>query len=163
MQQEVTIKTETTGDDDMTGKITFVSPVPGVAATTNTDNSAQSTNATASNDYPIEITIDNPSDRLRIGMTAKVTIIESQVKDALTLPDNAVQTDTDGNYYVEVVTDEEAGTTQQINVTYGLKTDYYVQVEGEGLSEGMNVIVNDDSTYSDTTDTDGITDTTMEY
>lgn len=141
--QAAVIKTETTGDQDMTGKLTFVSPVPRAAtaaATTTAADAAATVTATsnAGGDYPVEASIDHPSERLRIGMTAKLTIVEKEVRNALTVSDSSVRTDAAGNHFVEVQKDD--GSAGKIPVTYGLKTDYYVQIIGKGLREGMKVI-----------------------
>jgi multidrug efflux pump subunit AcrA (membrane-fusion protein) len=154
---KVTIKTDTTGDELMDGILTFVSPVP--KATTASSSTNESAGASASTDYPIEVTITNPSDRLRIGMTAKLTIIQQEVTDALTVSESSVQIDDNGQPYVEVVTGTDADgnqTTQNISVSYGLKTDYYVQIIGDGISEGMEVkmpdLMTDTGSYEDTGD-----------
>lgn len=155
-----TIKTETTGDQDMSGKITFVSPTPKSASTTSTTTTDSTTNASNNNstgsDYPIEVTIDNPSNRLRIGMTAKLTIVEQEAKGALTVSDSAVQTDEKGNTFVEVQTGNDGSnqaSTKKIPVKYGLKTDYYVQITGDGIKEGMQVVIPSQQTGTDTTQT----------
>ncbi|WP_036608281.1 efflux RND transporter periplasmic adaptor subunit [Oribacterium sp. P6A1] len=80
---KASISTKTTGDTEMTGEVTFVSPIPGV---TNNSKDSTSTTKTSSNNYPIEVTIQDPSDRLRIGMTAKIKIIENEAKDVLAVP-----------------------------------------------------------------------------
>ncbi len=137
------IHTDTTGDDDMDGKITFISPVPTQAAATADTATASAT--ASSGEYPVEVTINNPSERLRFGMSAKVTLILDEVKDALTVSESAVQEDENGDTYVEVFNgmDEETNEikTERIPVTYGLKTDYYVQIVGDGITEGMQVMV----------------------
>ena len=140
------MKTETTGDEIMTGKLSFVSPVP--AAVVQTKDDAGSSSSSASTDYPIEVSIDNPSERLRIGMSVKLTIIENEVKDALALPNSAISEDENGNSYVEVYADNSASSnskdgtaeTKKIFVNVGLKTDYYTEVRSDELSEGMQVI-----------------------
>ncbi len=157
-----TIKTDTTGDEEMTGQLTFVSPTPKSATVTNTSSTETTTNSQTTGDtsgnYPIEVTINNPSDRLRIGMTAKLTIIEQEEKDALTVPDSCVQQDADGSYYVELAEDADGDgyadstDTKKIKVTYGIKTDYYVSISGKGLEEGMYVVEPTDSSMDDSAD-----------
>ena len=48
-----------------------------------------------------------------------------------------VETDADGNSYVTVVDDD--GNETKLEVTLGLESDYYVEIKGEGLKEGMTV------------------------
>ena len=40
---------------------------------------------------------------------------------------------------------------ERITVTYGVKTDYYVEIKGDGLEEGMSVVV---PTYDEFMETD---------
>ncbi|MCR5641695.1 MAG: HlyD family efflux transporter periplasmic adaptor subunit [Lachnospiraceae bacterium] len=147
MDMKSTITTDTTGKEEMKGSVTFVSPTPAaqasVTAVENNAAAATSTNIT----YPIEVTINNPSERLRIGMNAKVKIEMATAKNVLTVPASAVQQEEDGSYYVEVATDDNgdgfADTEEftKLVVTQGLVTDYYVEVSGKGLSEGMFVVI----------------------
>ena len=140
------VTTDTTGTEEMTGKVTFVSPTPVAQASQTAEGQAAAATA-ANNGYPIEITIDNPSDRLRIGMNAKVTIIIDTRKDALAIPSGALQQEEDGSYYVEVAQDADGNGIadsedfEKIPVTQGLVTDYYVEVTGKDLKEGMFVVI----------------------
>lgn len=138
-----TITTDTTGSQKMTGSITFVSPTPAAQASA----TAEGATATTATGYPIEVTIDNPSDRLRIGMNAKLNIVVNTAKNALSVPSAAIQQDEDGSYYVEVaqdadnngVADSEEFT--KVMVQQGLVTDYYVQITGEGIDENTFVVI----------------------
>ena len=132
----VNIKTDSMGDETLTGKVTFVSPIPGNSQASSSQASGVSTTG---NDYPIEVSIDTPGDRLRIGMTAKITIIESEQDNALVVPDNVVQTAEDGTKYVELVNADQS--TDKVIVTYGVKTDYYVEIKSDKLKEGMTLMV----------------------
>ena len=144
----VKVKTDSVGDEEMEGSLTFVSPIPG-SASGQQDSSSQSGSGTGS-DYPIEVSIKKGfEDRLRIGMTAKITILEQESKNALTVPDNCVQTAEDGSLFVEKALYDENGnvmaTGERITVTYGIKTDYYVEIKGGGLEEGMEILVPSES------------------
>ncbi|WP_029319070.1 HlyD family efflux transporter periplasmic adaptor subunit [Butyrivibrio sp. AE3004] len=145
----VKIKTDSMGDELLEGTVSFVSPIPGGEASGTEQSSGT---ASSSNDYPIEVSIKNKTDRLRIGMTAKITIVQQEKKDALVVPDSVIQQSDDGKNYIEVVTgesttEENAGgenpvpKTEKIDVTYGIKTDYYVEINGKGIKEGMKVVI----------------------
>lgn len=129
------IKTATTGEEQMQGELTFISPTPKVVAG---ENGAASSNG----DYEVEVAIKNPSDRLRIGMNAKLTIVLQEKKGVLTVPGNCVKQNENGENYITVAEGEgENYKVQDIVVEYGLKTDYYVEITGEGLKENMQVLV----------------------
>ena len=150
---KVNIKTDSV-EEEMDGTLSFVSPIP--QGTTSSAGQEQVSSATSS-DYPIEVSIKGGmEDRLRIGMTAKITILEEESDGTLSVPDTCVQMAEDGSYYVEKAGTDENGnpisTGEHITVTYGVKTDYYVEIKGDGLEEGMNVIVpsSDDFMMTDT-------------
>ena len=146
-----TVTTDTTGTQEMKGKVTFVSPTP---AETSATASTAATTTTASAGYPIEISLEDASERLRIGMNAKVTIEIASAKNVLSIPSNAIQQDDDGSYYVEVAekTGEEGAetnTTKKVTVTQGLSNGYYVEITGDGLKEGMSVVLPVEETVTD--------------
>ena len=123
----------TSTDTAMTGKLTFISPTP------KTTTSSAGVTETSS-DYNIEASIENPQSTLRIGMTVKLVITLEEKKGALVVPDSCVQTADDGSYYIEVADDEsDLQNTRKVTVTYGMKTDYYVEITGKNVKEGMIV------------------------
>ena len=75
---------------------------------------------------------------LLIGLSAKVEIILSQVTDVYAVPYDAVGTDENGG---SVVYARSGGETEftAIPVETGMETDYYIEISGEGLSDGMEV------------------------
>ncbi|WP_026666513.1 HlyD family efflux transporter periplasmic adaptor subunit [Butyrivibrio sp. FC2001] len=150
---KVKIKTDSV-EEEMDGTLSFVSPIPQGTASSGGQEQASTG---SSSEYPIEVSIEGGmEDRLRIGMTAKITILEEEAGNTLTVPDTCVQTAEDGSLYVEKAGTDENGnpvsTGEHITVTYGVKTDYYVEIKGDGLEEGMDVIVpsSDDFMITDT-------------
>ena len=97
--------------------------------------------------YQIKVAINTDTDRLRLGMTAKMNIVLSEVEHVLTVPYDAVQTDENGNdvvYVMESVTGEDGQVTQQqraVPVTVGTEGDYYVEIISDEITEGMTVVV----------------------
>ncbi len=137
------VTTKTTGDKEMQGTLTFVSPVPAMETST-VDNKTTTTN---SGTYPVEVTLKDPSDRLRIGMAAKLTIIEKEKKNVLSLPGNVIQMKNDTDGTVTVISPD--GTEKEVAVKIGMKTDYYVEVISNTLKEGDQVrVVSDDADLS---------------
>ncbi len=106
------IKTDATGDDQMEGILTFVSPVPesSSSGTANSSGSSGTSSSSSSTEYPIEITIKGRDDRLRIGMTAQASILIESRTGAKAVPYDAIEEDDDGSFYVNVAVDiSEAG------------------------------------------------------
>lgn len=130
--QNVLIKTDATGDTELEGTVVFVSPT---AATSLTGGDVT---------YLVRISVDTPNDRLRLDMSASLSIIIEQHENALTVPYNAVQEDEQGNTYVEVI--EEDGTTTKVPVTVVLESNYYTEIQSDSLTEGQKVrVINADS------------------
>ena len=94
--------------------------------------------------YTVTIVVNTPCDQLKIGMTAKLSIILQQGENVLSVPFDALQQADDGSYYIEEITSvNEDGTseTKQIPVTTGLESDYYVEIIGDDVKEGMEVLI----------------------
>ena len=130
--QKVLIKTDATGDEELEGTVVFVSPT---AATNLTGGDVT---------YLVRISVDTPNERLRLDMSASLSIIIEQHENALTVPYNAVQEDEQGNTYVEVM--EEDGTTTKVPITVVLESNYYTEIKSDALTEGQKVrVINADS------------------
>ncbi|MFQ9681195.1 MAG: hypothetical protein ACLRZH_14910 [Ruthenibacterium lactatiformans] len=84
------------------------------------------------------MTVTGKDSGLLIGLSAKVEIILSQVTDVYAVPYDAVGTDENGG---SVVYARSGGETEftAIPVETGMETDYYIEISGEGLSDGMEV------------------------
>lgn len=162
------IKTDATGDVEMQGTVTFVSPTPEESGSSagNTGNSGSSTGTTA---YPVEISIKNADEKLRIGMTAETSVLTETVSDALAVPYDCIEEKENGESVIYVMDSMEpkgsvsddatgkeakdaAGRTErnrkEIVVQTGLETDYYTEIISDEITEGMKVIVPNSITES---------------
>ncbi|MBR2185928.1 MAG: efflux RND transporter periplasmic adaptor subunit [Lachnospiraceae bacterium] len=101
------IKTDATGDDQMEGILTFVSPVPesSSSSASGTTGASGSSSSSSSTDYPIEISIKGRDDRLRIGMTAQASILIESREGVKAVPYDAIEEGSDGSYYINVAVD----------------------------------------------------------
>ncbi|MEO6012695.1 MAG: efflux RND transporter periplasmic adaptor subunit [Devosia sp.] len=112
-----------------------VEPAPDAIATSDTGLSA-SDNAVYYNGI---FSVANPDRKLRIAMTAQVTLIITSKKGVLTLPASVLGTaDRRGNYHVGVY-DKVTGKTQPADVQVGLNNNITAEVTS-GLNEGDLVI-----------------------
>ena len=123
------IKTDATGDVEMSGEVTYVAIAP-----TSTGGAMGAVSSSAS--YRIEVTIADPDENLRAGMTAKLSISLEEAKDVLTVPYDAVTSMPGGN---ATITIDEDGEKKTISVKTGLETDYYTEIISDEISEGMTV------------------------
>ena len=167
---EAVIKTDATGDEEMSGTVTFVAPTP-TTTTASSSSGSSSSSSSSSSGYAVEVTITNPSERLRLGMTAKTSIITEEVTDVFVVPYECVETAPDGTKTITVVDADQSsqsGTAGQndqnspsdkdsqnaqssqrtIQVETGLETDYYIEISSDELTEGMQVVVPQTSSSS---------------
>jgi len=158
---EVLIKTDATGDEELTGKVTSVAPTAG-GGTSLPDNAAEglmSGAATSSGSgYLVEIDLLQNNERLRIDMTAKLSLIKEQKKNILVVPYDAIFTDENGNKTLHVVSgpagetglsaDEEAlapeasGGYEEVQVETGMESGYYVEIlPTPGIENGTVILL----------------------
>lgn len=155
------VKFDSTDDEEFTGTLTYVAVTSDSTTSTSSSSSnsasgaggsSSSSSSNSSASYEVKITLDGTDDRLRVGMTAKASVILESVSDAFAVAYDCVETDADGNSYVTAVDDE--GNETKITVTKGLESDYYVQIISDELYEGMLVKATAASTSSKSNGTD---------
>lgn len=150
--QKVKFKTNSTGDEELDAEVIQIAPrATAAAATSSSSGGATTTSGTAT--YLVKMKIISDCKDLRLDMTAKINIIVDEASDVYAVPFSSVQTDENGNTYIEV---EDATTeasseasaealgmtpTRKIIVTTGVETDYYVEVKSSELSDGLIVTV----------------------
>ena len=152
-QAGITINAADMNDTD--GRLIYVGSTPmvsetGQVGTTGGNTSAGGSTGGSGANYRVEAVIQEPSKKMRIGMTAKVVVTVWKKKDCLAVPDEAVRTDENGEQYVVVVNDR--GKKRNVKVEYGMKTDYYSEISGKGIEEGVKVLVSGDDTVDDDID-----------
>ena len=103
--------------------------------------------------YEVVCALDDATDRLLIGMDAKVSILISQEDDVLLVPIDAVGTDDVGNRVVYV--QQSDGTFSPVTVTTGDSSDYYIVVSGNGIGEGTVIRASADASQAEVTETAG--------
>lgn len=115
------------------------------SSTSTGSSSSSSTSSTAIYYYGL-FDVPNPQHKLRINMTAQVTVVLSQVRAALAIPANALGVrGKDGRYQVRVL--QPDGSVQVRTVKIGLNNNVHAQVLS-GLRAGEQVIVGEASVSS---------------
>lgn len=108
------------------------------SSSSSTSSSTSTTSATAIY-YNGLFDVDNPDRKLRISMTATVSIVRGEAKDALTIPVGALSArGKDGTYTVSVLGKDNQPETRAIKV--GINNNINAQVL-EGLQEGEKIIL----------------------
>ncbi|MCD8097260.1 MAG: efflux RND transporter periplasmic adaptor subunit [Lachnospiraceae bacterium] len=139
--QTAAVIVEALGEDELPATVSFVSPTVSSASM-------------GSSTYAIEIALDDVNTELRIGMTAKVSIVLEAAYDVLTVPYDCITTDEDGNSWVTIDQNREEVTVQ---VETGMEGDYYTEISGDGIDETTMVyyntmMVNNEATSSSSSD-----------
>ena len=111
-------------------------------------SSSAGSSGTTSSGYEVRIKLLSTNVKLRIGMTAKCSIILEEASDVYAVPYDAIHTNTNGDSVLYVK--DSSGTRSEVTVTKGMESDYYVEVSGEGLSEGLQILIPTDDTSSST-------------
>ena len=130
--QSVTIQSDATGGAKIAGTVTQVSQT----ATKTQDTSG----------FGAEITVNQKDSGLLIGMSAKVNIIIGGKQNVYAVPYDAVGKDGAGESVVYV---KEGTEFKPVRVTTGMETDYYIEISGDALTDGMEVRNSADETSID--------------
>jgi len=147
--QRVVIKTNGTGDTEFEGKVKRIAPTATKAA-----NGSVASSVT----YKVYMSIDGDVSALKLDMTAKISIILNEKDNVLTVPYDAVQTDDEGKYYIELGNESELKKNEdtakdkkanigvptereKLYITRGIESDFYIEISGDGVKEGLPVYV----------------------
>lgn len=148
--QKVAVLLDATGEEELYGTITYVAKTPGSSSSTSglSSNSSMTNTGNSSATYEVQIQLESENDKLRIGMTARCSILLEEVNDVFAVPYDAVSKNRNGDTVLFVM--DKNGERSEIVVTKGMESDYYVEVSGDGLEENMEVIIpTDTKTVSD--------------
>lgn len=141
----VRVKTDSTGAAELEGTVTFTSPTP-TKETANTgsgtgssSSSGNSQNTKTRATYKVEVTLDEPNDRLRIGMTANIDFIVASAKNVIAVPTSCLIDDGNGNYFVNVVQGDASG------ASFGTTGDGMTDGSAGDMQDGMTDASGDSS------------------
>lgn len=132
------VKTDSMGDTEMEGEVTYVAPVAASSSQTTSTGMSGTSGSTSGGtaSYSLKIEIKETQERLRAGMTAKVSISLEESEDALAVPYDCIQKNKEGDSIVYI---NDGGEQKEVVVETGIETDYYTEVKSEELEEGMEV------------------------
>ena len=151
--QRVVMLTEATGEEELEGKITFVAPSagkPALSAGNSSSTGVEESAQTSADGYEVEISLDTADERLKLGMTARCSIILEEAADVYAVPYDAVHENSDGTTSIFVSeAGKDAASAREVPVTKGMESDYYVEIRGDELREGLLVLLPTDETSAD--------------
>lgn len=139
----VTIKSDATGDKEISGTITYIAPAAVKSDTGSTQTSSNNSNV----EFEAEVQVNDKDSGLRIGMNTRLTVLLEEKQDVFGVAYDSVvkkQDGTDVLYAVEPKSTEgkDASTyiVTEVSVTTGLETDFYIEVSGSNIQNGMSIV-----------------------
>ena len=135
----VAIQSDSTGDQVYDGEVTSIAPTAAKNAAGETDTSGDISFAT-------DVAVTSQDTGLRIGMSVELDFVLDEALNALSVPYDAVYIDDQGQTCLLVLEEGEDGEIllTELPVTTGLETDLDIAVEGDGLTEGVQVVTDPD-------------------
>ena len=137
----VIIKSDATGDKEIAGTVTYIAPA---AKKTETGTTLTSDDSTV--EFEAEVQVDDADSGLRIGMNTRLTVLLEERDNVYGVAYDAVVEKADGSQVLYAVQPEEnkknGYVVEEVPVTTGLETDFYIEVSGDGITDGL-VIVSD--------------------
>lgn len=135
---KVIIKTVATGDEEIEGEIRYISSV----AAPSGDNDVKN--------FSIVFDIADKSkfEKVYVGMSATVRIILNEVFDTFAVPYDCLVVEGRQAYLMVAVEDGDSYIVDQIPVKTGVESNYYVEVSGDGLYEGMLIVYYPDEVFA---------------
>ena len=139
----VIIKSDATGDREIPGVITEIAP----AAVKTDSGSIQSAGNNSTVEFEAEVQVNEKNSGLRIGMNTRMTVLLEEKENVFGVPYDSVVEKADGTEVLYAVQpkgtegkDADTYVVQEVPVTTGLETDFYVEVSGTGITNGMSIL-----------------------
>jgi multidrug efflux pump subunit AcrA (membrane-fusion protein) len=131
----VVIKSDSSGDAELSGALMSIDP----AAIKDANGE---TMASSDVEFAAMVSVTQAGAPLKIGMNARLNIIAKQRDDIYYVPFDAVTTDENGEpaVYIAVPDGNGGSVARKAVVREGMHTDFYVEIEGEGIEDGANII-----------------------
>lgn len=142
--QRVVVKTDATRDDELMGYVSFIAPTSTTMSTGGTSSSSAGGTAVSSQSsstgasFEVEITLITKDERLKIGMSAKLNIVVDQVSDVLTVPYDAISTNSKGENYITIIDDENGIPSPGGDKTAEDGSMPVLTINGENISDGAS-------------------------
>ncbi|MCY1714142.1 efflux RND transporter periplasmic adaptor subunit [Caproiciproducens galactitolivorans] len=130
--KKVDVKLDATGEKVFPGVVSKIAP----AATASTQGTSNVT-------FSTEITINDKSQAIKIGMKARMNIIINERNDIYTVPYDAVQYKEDGSAFVyTAVKEKDVYKAKELPVKTGLANDISIEISGSGIKDGVKIVSN---------------------
>lgn len=126
---------------DATGEKVFSAVVKTISPTAAKDDNGKT--VTSGNvEFDTDVALTDPDPLLKVGMNVRVNVVTEEKKAVWSAPFDAVVSDASGQALIYTIETGEDGISRAkaVPVTTGMETDFYVEISGEGLKDGMPII-----------------------
>jgi len=130
--QDALITTDATGDKEYGGKVSYISP------------RAVSAAGSTSVEFEVQADLIKSDNEIKIGMNAFLNIIIEQKSDVYAVPNSVIVTNERGSF----VYSTKDGQKHEIPVTLGIKTMVNAEISGEGLHNGLELLMDPEGLLS---------------
>lgn len=134
--QTVKVYSDILGNEFAEGTVTRISPTAEQKDSNNMERV-----------IPVLIDIVKKPDTLIAGVIASAKINVDKSENVFAVPAGAILQDENEKHKIFILNDDK--TVKSVAVEIGLETDLETEIWGEGLQEGMNVVVNPNNTLTD--------------
>ena len=135
----VVIRSDATGDKEISGTVTYIAP-----AANKTENGNTLTADDSTVEFEAEVQVNDVDSGLRIGMNTRLTVLLEERDNVYGVPYDSVVEKADGSevvYAVEPSREKEGSyVVTEVPVTTGLETDFYIEVSGDGITDGLSIV-----------------------
>ena len=126
--QKVIVLTKATDEDELEGEVTFVAPSTesssGSSSSQSGESGAMTSSSSSSSGYEVQIALKNADERLKLGLTARCSIVEEEAADVFAVPYDAISQNTNDESVINVFEGENGSISKkQIVVTKGMESD----------------------------------------
>jgi hypothetical protein len=143
----VNIQSDGTGDEVYEGRLASIAPAA-LSSASSELGAQEIANSNVAYDAVVEVTSSATS--LRLGMNVRLNIILDQKDEVFAVPYDAVVENAVGEKVIYAANSDNGkqAAYQEITVDTGMETDFYIEVSGANLTEGILIVTNPDALYS---------------
>lgn len=134
--QKVIVKTEMTGDTELSGEVLSIAP------TAQKEETTGKTTSSGKVQFLVEISIKDKNPGVKIGTNARVNIVTAGKEGVLAVPFDALVKSKQGSSIYVAQKQGSSYIVRKVTVKTGLENDLYVEIMGKGVKEGLRVINN---------------------
>lgn len=142
--QKAIIKTDSLKNQTLEGEVLSIEPVAKNDSKDALELNDDSIDKEA--EYNVKIKINEVSDKLKVGMKARVNIILEEKEDAYVVSSNSIINNNDDHSIYVAEKQDKQYVIKEIPVSLGTEGDYDVEIIGDELSDGL-IVINDPMKY----------------